>query len=109
MNNKNIIAVVLVSLTLTGCGLYKKYESKAEIPAGVMGVKESTSAPEMTSWRQFFTDPLLQHLIEQALANNTNLASARIAVEQRSVLVLRGRCQVLTLVPSRRPIICRCR
>lgn len=82
MNNKNIIAVVLVSLTLTGCGLYKKYESKAEIPAGVMGVKESTSAPEMTSWRQFFTDPLLQHLIEQALANNTNLASARIAVEQ---------------------------
>lgn len=82
MNNKNIIAVVLVSLTLTGCGLYKKYESKAEIPASVMGVKESTSAPEMTSWRQFFTDPLLQHLIEQALANNTNLASARIAVEQ---------------------------
>ncbi len=79
---KNIFAVALVSIALTSCGLYKKYESKAEIPAGVMGIKESTSAPEMTSWRQFFTDPLLQQLIEQALANNTNLASARIAVEQ---------------------------
>ena len=82
MKIKNIIAVSLVSLSLTSCGLYKKYESKTDIPAGVMGVKESGSAAEMISWRQFFTDPLLQQLIEQALANNTNLASARIAVEQ---------------------------
>ena len=82
MKIKYIIAVSLVSLSLTSCGLYKKYESKTDIPAGVMGVKESGSAAEMISWRQFFTDPLLQQLIEQALANNTNLASARIAVEQ---------------------------
>lgn len=82
MNYKNIIAVSLVSLALTSCGLYKKYESNTKIPAGVMGVGESASAPEMISWRQFFTDPLLQQLIEQALESNTNLASARIAVEQ---------------------------
>lgn len=82
MNYKNIIAVALVSLALTSCGLYKKYESKSEVPAGVMSVEESTSAPEIISWRQFFTDPLLQQLIEQALANNTDLASARITVEQ---------------------------
>ena len=82
MKIKYIIAVSLVSFALTSCGLYKKYESKTDIPAGVMGVKESGSAAEMISWRQFFTDPLLQQLIEQALANNTNLASARIAVEQ---------------------------
>ena len=34
------------------------------------------------SWREFFTDPLLQQLIEQVLANNTDLNSARIAVEK---------------------------
>jgi NodT family efflux transporter outer membrane factor (OMF) lipoprotein len=34
------------------------------------------------SWREFFTDPLLQQLIEQVLANNTNMNSARIAVEK---------------------------
>jgi NodT family efflux transporter outer membrane factor (OMF) lipoprotein len=34
------------------------------------------------SWREFFTDPKLQKLIEQVLANNTNLNSARIAVEK---------------------------
>jgi NodT family efflux transporter outer membrane factor (OMF) lipoprotein len=82
MNYKNIIAAVAVSLALTSCGIYKKYETKTEIPAGVLGVADSGSAVEMISWRQFFTDPLLQQLIEQALANNTNLASARIAVEQ---------------------------
>ena len=34
------------------------------------------------SWREFFTDPQLQQLIEQVLANNTDLNSARIAVEK---------------------------
>jgi NodT family efflux transporter outer membrane factor (OMF) lipoprotein len=34
------------------------------------------------SWREFFTDPELQHLIEQVLASNTDLNSARIAVEK---------------------------
>ena len=81
MKTRFYLAAV-VSLALTSCGLYKKYESKAEIPAGVMGVKESASAPGMISWRQFFTDPQLQKLIEQVLENNTDLASARIAVEQ---------------------------
>lgn len=82
MKIKNIFLAVAVSLVLTSCGIYKKYESKAEIPANVMGVEATGSAANMISWRQFFTDPLLQQLIEQALANNTNLASARIAVEQ---------------------------
>lgn len=91
MKTKNIIAVSLVSLALTSCGLYKKYEPKTDIPAGVMGVKESGSATEMISWRQFFTDPLLQQLIEQALANNTDLASARILVEQSAAALKAAR------------------
>jgi len=82
MKYRSLFLAVAVSLALTSCGIYKKYESKAEIPAGVMGVTESSTAANMVSWRQFFTDPLLQQLVEQALASNTNLASARIAVEQ---------------------------
>ena len=82
MNYKNIIAVALC-FALTSCGLYKKYESKAEIPAGVMGnIPQNGEGSTVVSWRQFFTDPVLQQLIEQALANNTDLASARILVEQ---------------------------
>jgi NodT family efflux transporter outer membrane factor (OMF) lipoprotein len=92
MNNKSIIFAAAVSLMLTNCGLYKKYESKAELPANVLGTETAavsisgnlvtTSTPEPLSWRQFFADPVLQQLIEQALAKNTDLGSARIAVEQ---------------------------
>ncbi|MDO4994823.1 MAG: TolC family protein, partial [Bacteroidales bacterium] len=34
------------------------------------------------SWREFFTDPLLQQLIDSVLTRNTDLHSARIAIEQ---------------------------
>ena len=77
-----------VSFLLTGCGIYNKYEQKNEIPADVIGTSQDvqsaqggTSISQMT-WREFFIDPLLQQLIEQVLANNTDLNSARIAVEK---------------------------
>ena len=79
-----IIAAVAVSLALTSCGLYKKYEQNTEVPSVVFGqdvVEGGTSLAKM-SWREFFTDPILQRLIEQVLANNTDLNSARIAVEK---------------------------
>ena len=82
MNYKNILVVVSLSLLLTGCGLYKKYEQNVKIPASVTGVADTESYEPLLSWREFFTDPLLQQLIEQVLRNNTDLNSARIAVEQ---------------------------
>ena len=85
---KNIIAVAAVGMMLTGCGIYNKYEQKVEAPANSFGtspdlkVANSESTIAQMSWREFFTDPMLQQLIEQALANNTDLNSARIAVEK---------------------------
>ena len=83
-----IITAAAVSFLLTGCGLYKKYESKATVPSDAFGTTKDivlaegeTSLAQM-SWRECFTDPLLQQLIEQGLANNTDLNSARIAVEK---------------------------
>ena len=88
MKIKNIILVAAVGMTLTGCGIYNKYEQKTPTPSDAFDTDESiqaatgeTSIAQM-SWREFFTDPLLQQLIEQALANNTDLNSARIAVEK---------------------------
>ncbi len=82
MKINNIFTAIAVSLMLSGCGLYKKYEQKVEIPADAIGVSGPASAEAPISWREFFTDPLLQKLIEQVLKNNTDLHSARIAVEQ---------------------------
>ena len=88
MKTKDIIAAAAVSLMLTGCGLYNKYEQNASAPSDVFGTDEGIKAANgettiaQMSWREFFTDPLLQQLIEQVLANNTDLNSARIAVEK---------------------------
>ena len=85
----NIFIAAAVSLMLTGCGLYNKYEQKTETPADAFGTIQNASASETSiaqmSWREFFTDPLLQQLIDQVLANNTDLNSARIAVEKSEV------------------------
>ena len=88
MKVKNIIIAAAVGFMLTGCGIYNKYEQKTPTPADAFGSSQDikqlsgeTSIAQM-SWREFFTDPQLQQLIEQALANNTDLNSARIAVEK---------------------------
>ena len=84
---KNIIAL-LACLTLSGCGIYGKYELKTPTPADAFGtgqdIAQATGQESIArmTWREFFTDPLLQQLIEQVLANNTDLNSARIAVEK---------------------------
>ena len=84
----NIIAIAVVGMMLTGCGLYTTYNNKVETPDNVFGatqdVQQTTGDASLAqmSWREFFTDPQLQQLIEQVLANNTDINSARIAVEQ---------------------------
>ena len=76
--------LIFASLLLTSCGLYDKYEQKSEAPALAFGADVTTTDGSLAqmSWREFFVDPLLQQLIEQVLANNTDLNSARIAVEK---------------------------
>ena len=91
MKIKNIIIVAAVGTMLTGCGLYNKYEAPVSSPSGDTNTLFGVEAPSgevgggsiaQMSWREFFTDPLLQQLIEQVLANNTDLNSARIAIEK---------------------------
>jgi len=83
----NIIALALCVM-LTGCGLYDKHNQTVEAPVDAFGPMDGgatsggTESLAQMSWREFFTDPLLQQLIEQVLANNTDLNSARIAVEK---------------------------
>ena len=85
MKIKMMIFAATVGTMLTGCGIYNKYEQKIETSPDVFGSNVNTSGESsiaQMSWREFFTDPLLQQLIEQVLANNTDLNSARIALEK---------------------------
>ena len=85
---KNVAAVAVACFLLSSCGLYDKYEQKVETPADAFGktlvsdVSTEGASLAQLSWREFFTDPNLQQLIEQVLENNADLNSARIAVEK---------------------------
>lgn len=99
----HLLAVATVSLALTGCGLYNTYESKVEHPADVYGTEQGIDGASTNgslaelSWREFFTDPLLQQLIEQVLANNVDMNTARIAVEMSEASL---RAAKLAYLPS---------
>lgn len=85
-----IVVISVVTLLLGGCNsiksLHEKYQSQATVPANVFGEGIGLAADSIVqaelSWREFFTDPLLQQLIDTALVRNTDINSARIAVQQ---------------------------
>ncbi|MBO4595126.1 MAG: TolC family protein, partial [Bacteroidales bacterium] len=70
------LILVAAALLLASCGLYKKYEAPS-----FDGVK-SAEEVKVVGWREMFTDPLLQGLIETALANNVDMQAALLRVDQ---------------------------
>lgn len=78
--------MVAVASTLSGCHIYQKYS----LPEDEAIIKDYKRAAEMTpdsttlpylGWRDVFTDPILQSLIQTALDNNKDLANARLNVD----------------------------
>ena len=84
---KKVLCIALCAM-MCSCGVYKKYQSQTEAPKDLYGTGDSIaqamneSSIASISWREFFVDPILQQLIDSALARNTDMASARLAVEQ---------------------------
>ncbi|MCR5679466.1 MAG: efflux transporter outer membrane subunit [Prevotella sp.] len=77
-------------LLLSSCGLYNKYERPDVNTAGLVRDVQNDVDTLVTNtdenfgnlpWREVFTDPQLQVLIEKALANNTDLANAALNVK----------------------------
>ena len=75
---------------MTSCGLYNKYERPQVDTYGlVRDVASNTDTLAVADtanfgnlpWREVFTDPQLQSLIETGLANNTNLLNAALNVK----------------------------
>lgn len=73
-------------LGLSSCHIYQKYHTPDDT-ALTRAYKESLAAPEDSTalgnlpWREVFTDPQLQSLIDLALENNTNLRNAQLNVD----------------------------
>ncbi|MDE5773944.1 MAG: TolC family protein [Muribaculaceae bacterium] len=86
MKKTNILAVVALSLAMGGCGIYKKYELPTDnavindYRTALSETPDSTSLPYL-GWRQVFTDPQLQTLIQTAIDNNKDLYNAALNVD----------------------------
>lgn len=83
---RQLITLAIAALMLSSCGIYNKYQPATTVPEQLFGteaaVGDTLSGLADLSWRELFTDPQLQTLIEQGLQNNTDLQSAQWRVEE---------------------------
>ena len=84
------VGFLLCCLLLSSCGLYNKYERPDVNTQGLFrDLTSDTDTLPLNSdenfgnlpWREVFTDPQLQGLIEQALENNPDLRNAALNVK----------------------------
>lgn len=98
---RKIIILSAATLVLSSCGIYNKYKPVSEVPEGLYG-SESVAAADTAnfgnlSWREVFTDPYLQNLIDSALVRNTDLQSAQLRVKEAEASLLTSK---LSYLPS---------
>ena len=97
---KQIITLMCATALLSSCHIYKSYDRPEDITAA--GLYRDTTAVNDTlaadtanfgnlPWREVFTDPQLQALIEQALANNPDLRSAALNVKKAEAALMSAR------------------
>lgn len=101
MKQHIIITLAVSSVMLSSCGIYSKYKPATEVPENLYGqetvVTEDTVTLGSMNWREVFTDPQLQTLIEQGLQNNTDYLSAQLRVEEAEATLLSAK---LAFLPS---------
>ena len=90
---KHIFMPPALALLLGGCGIYTSYPPTTEVPKGLFGEEAASVADK--SWREFFTDPQLQELIERGLHHNTDLQSAQWRVKEAEATLLSARLAYL--------------
>ena len=80
----------LLLLSLSSCGLYNKYDRPEVVADGIVRDPVAQNAALQADgdesfgnlpWRQLFTDPQLQTLIEKGLENNPDLLNAALNVQ----------------------------
>lgn len=98
---KKIILLTTVTALLSSCGIYNKYQPETTVPDNLYGeeiaIGGDTASLGNVEWRELFTDPQLQALIERGLQNNTDFQSAQLRVEEAGATLLSAR---LAFLPS---------
>lgn len=107
MKKRDILFMMCATALLSGCHIYKAYDRPEEINADgiyrdpvsltdTLAVSDTTTIGNLP-WQEVFTDPQLQALIEEGLANNVDLQAAILRVEEAKVMLTSAR---LAFLPS---------
>ena len=106
MKIKNFIPFAASALMLVSCGIYNKYERPEVNAQGLirdvqsdtdtLAVADTTSFGNLP-WRQVFTDPQLQTLIETALTHNTDYLNCALNVKMVEAQLMMAK---LAFLPS---------
>lgn len=96
---KKIWLCLFLIVELSGCHIYRDYE-RPDVAVADSLYRQSVPAADTTSlaslsWRELFTDPQLQQLIETGLNHNTDLGIARLKVEEAEALLMTSRLSYL--------------
>lgn len=95
----SIFITTAMCLSLVCCGVYGTY-TRPQLDISIDSLYTDPIDVDSTPtahipWREFFTDSSLQSLIERALERNTDLAVARLSVEQAQATLSTARLQYL--------------
>ena len=97
---KKIIVLTTATALLSSCGIYTKYQPAETTPDNLYGEEvavDDTTNFGNVNWRELFTDPQLQALIEQGLQNNTDLRSAQLQIVEAEAALMSAK---LAFLPS---------
>lgn len=104
---KKLIMIMSATLLLGSCGLYNRYDRPEVNTKGL--VRDVTSATDTLAvsdttsfgnlpWRQVFTDPQLQILIEAGLEHNVDLQNAALNVKMTEAQLLASKLAFLPAI-----------
>lgn len=94
------IIILFAAALFVGCGIYKPYSRPEVTTENLYGAEyetaDTTSLADL-GWRELFADEQLQKLIELGLANNSDMQSAHLRVEEAEAALKSAR---LAFLPS---------
>ncbi len=95
------LLLLLTCFLFTSCGLYTSYERPSDIQTdGLYGTAQQGNTEQglgAKAWREFFTDPVLQQLIERGLCQNLSMRQLDLQIQETQEYL---KCSKLAYIPS---------
>ena len=106
MKTRKLLVILSATALLSSCGLYNKYERPEVNTQGLvrdpLSDKDTLVAADTANfgnmpWKEVFTDPQLQQLIQQGLDHNTDLLNAALNVKMMQAQLMTAK---LAFIPA---------